>query len=66
MIITYHSRREIPMKIAVVFSKNLKYAYPASQILITTSLAKQNSTHCKQLFQNRNEFTLAMRETQFT
>ena len=27
---------------------NLKYAYPASQIPITTSLAKQNSTHCKQ------------------
>ena len=44
---------------------SLKYAYPASQIPITSSLAKQNSTHCKQSFQNRNELTLATRETQF-
>ena len=45
---------------------NLKYAYPASQISINTSLAKQNTTQCKQSFENRNELSLATRETQFT
>ena len=45
---------------------NLKYAYPASQLPITTSLAKQNTTHCKQSFRNRNELSFATSETQFT
>ena len=37
-----------------------------SQIPFTTFLAWKNSTYCKQSFQNRNELTLATRETQFT
>ena len=44
---------------------NLKYAYPASQIPLNTSLAKGNATQCKQSFQNRNEKCLARRETHF-
>ena len=45
---------------------NILNAYPASQIPITTLPAKQNTTHCKQSFQNRNEFSAATREAQFT
>ena len=45
---------------------NFSYGYPASKIPINTSLAKQNTTHCKKFFQNRNELSLAKRETQFT
>ena len=45
---------------------NLKKTYPASQIPINISLAKQNTTHCKQSFQNRNAISLATRETHFT
>ena len=40
---------------------NLKYAYPASQVPINTSLAKQNTNHFKQPFQTRNELSLATR-----
>ena len=36
-------------------AKNCKYALPASRIPIKTSLAKRNTTHCKQSFQNRND-----------
>ena len=42
----------------------LKYADPVSQIPLHTSLAKRNTTNREQLFQNRNELTLAPRETQ--
>ena len=45
---------------------NLKYAYLASQIPINNSLAKQNTTHYKQSFQNQNELSLAKPETHFT
>ena len=43
---------------------NLKYADPASQISLHTSLAKRNTNNRKQLFQNWNELTLAPRGTQ--
>ena len=43
---------------------NLKYADPASQIPLQTSLAKRNTNNREQLFQNWNELTLAPRETQ--
>ena len=38
---------------------NLMYAYPALQIPNNTSLAKRNTTPCKQSFQNPNEMYLA-------
>ena len=44
----------------------LKYAYLASQMPINTSLAKQITTRCKQSYCNRNELSLATRETQIT
>ena len=44
---------------------NLKNTYPASQIPINISLAKQNTTHCKQSLQNRNAVSLATPETHF-
>ena len=43
---------------------NLKYADPASKTPPHTSLAKRNTTNRKQLFQNRNELTLAPHEPQ--
>ena len=43
----------------------MKYTYPASQIPNNTSLAKRNTIHCKQSFQNRNEISFATREFQF-
>ena len=46
--------------------KSLKYANPSSKIPINTSLAKRNTTQCKQSFHNWNDMYLAKRETQFT
>ena len=45
---------------------NLKYAYLALQLPMSTSLAKRNTTHCKQSCQNWNEMSLATCENQFT
>ena len=44
---------------------NLKYAYPASQIPLKTSLAKRKLIQFKQSFHNRNEKFYARRDTQF-
>ena len=46
--------------------RNSKYAYPASQIPINTSLARRNTTCCCQSLQNWNERYLAKREPQLT
>ena len=43
---------------------NLKYVDTASQNTFNTSLAQQNTSKSKQLFQIRNELALAPRETQ--
>ena len=45
------------------YFNNLEYAYPVSQIPNNTSLTKQNTTRYKHSFQNRNELSLATRET---
>ena len=45
---------------------NLKYAYPTSQIPINTSLAKQNTAHCNQFFQNWNGLSLVTSQSHFT
>ena len=48
------------------FFNKSKYAYTASQVPINTSLAKRNTTHCKQSGQNWNEMSPATCKTQFT
>ena len=45
---------------------NLKYASPASQNLVYTSLALQNTSNIKQLNQIRNKVTYAQREHKIT
>ena len=47
-------------------SNKIKYAYPASQIPINTSLAKQNSTQFKQSSQNLSEKHFERLDTHFS
>ena len=63
----YYYNSPAPRKLASntnCYLNNLKHATPASQISLHTSLAKRNTNNGKQLFQNRNELTLAQRGTQ--